>query len=296
MVCGFMPALFYFLLPFLRSSSLPEKWRNARPQDCIKGFFKYSILGFFGVGIYLQIFVMEMILGIVFDILFFADVLRDFLNYEEKARVYLLFRAFDFALAIFVTAFLIYEIPDSTFQTILLSLASSLLGGGCTLAGVFLTLKRADREKEKDRIYDSSPLLATMFLDSFLKETTTNSFCGRLKDTKGGHLSFRFQRFFIKNSDHAYAILMGFYVNDHKFYLFETEKIFWKNEACSITIENELVLKENLTEFALLVEDVTGHCYSFPLSFKIQTSEGKHFIEIEDCFSPKMLDVAKNDL
>lgn len=295
MSCGFMGAFFFLLLFFFPSSFPPAVARNASLPVKLRGFFQWSVLGFFGVGLYLQIFWMEMLLGIVFDVLFFYSLLETFVSTGTNKFLNGFQRICDFVTAIIVTAFLIYEIPDSAFQTILISLASSLLGGGCTLAGVLLTLRRSDEQKNQERIEDNRPFLVPMFRSSFEQEALKNTFYGYFRVKKNGKFSYRFNTFFVKNSDHAYATLVGFYVNK-KLFLLKTEKLFWKNEACSITIENDVFTNNELKELSLLVEDQTKHYYRFPLSFRIKNDvDGKRYIDIENVFYSEILDIKSDD-
>ena len=189
MSCGFMAAFFFLLLLFFPSSCPFKAARNASLPVKLRGFFQWSVLGFFGLGLYLQIFWMEMLLGILFDVLFFYSLFETFISTERKKFFNVFSRIGDFVLAIIVTAYLLYKVPDSSFQTILISLVSSLLGGGCTLAGVLLTLRRSDEQKNRERIEDNRPFLIPMFRSSFEQEALKNTLkitidfsliCGRM--------------------------------------------------------------------------------------------------------------------
>lgn len=295
MSCGFMAAFFFLLLLFFPSSCPVKAARNASLPVKLRGLFQWSVLGLFGVGLYLQIFWMEMLLGILFDALFFYSLFETFISTERKKFFIVFSRIGDFVLAIIVTAYLLYKVPDSNFQTILISLVSSFLGGGCTLAGVLLTLRRSDEQKNKERIEDNRPFLIPMFRSSFEQEALKNTFYGYFRVNTNGKFSYRFNTFFVKNSDHAYATLVGLYVNK-ELLLLKTEKLFWKNEACSITIENDVFTNNELKELSLLVEDQTKHYYRFPLSFRIKNDvDGKRYIDIENVFYSEMLNIKSDD-
>ncbi len=292
---GFTASCFFLLLLIYPSSFPIESARKAPLAVRLRGFFQWTVLGFFGVGIYLQIFWLEMLFGIVFDVLFVYSLFETFVSTTRKRFLYVFSRIGDFVLAIIVTAYLLYKIPDSNFQTILISLVSSLLGGGCTLAGVLLTLRKADEQKAKERIDDNRPFLITMFKSSFEQENFKNTFYGCFQGNECGKHPFRFRKFFLKNSDHAYATLVGFCVNEEPF-LFKTEKLFWKNEACSITIKNEIFLDDEPNELSLLVEDQTKHFYLFPLSFEIfDDSDGKRYIGIKNTFHSEICNLSSDN-
>lgn len=113
---------------------------------------------------------LQFVFGGLAMVYIFYNLARAFLSNAQKHWWGLLQ---DFLWGIAITVYLIFLIPDSALQTIVMTIIAAIYGGLLTLVGVAWTIKDANDEKKKDLILQHKPIIYAHMMNSFvtLKET-----------------------------------------------------------------------------------------------------------------------------
>ena len=113
---------------------------------------------------------LQFVFGGLAMVYIFYNLARAFLSNAQKHGWGLLQ---DFSWGIAITVYLIFLIPDSALQTIVMTIIAAIYGGLLTLIGVAWTIKDANDEKKKDLILQHKPIIYAHMMNSFvtLKET-----------------------------------------------------------------------------------------------------------------------------
>lgn len=126
---------------------------------------------------------LQFVFGGLAMVYIFYNLTRAFLSNAQKHWWGLLQ---DFLWGIAITVYLIFLIPDSALQTIVMTIIAAIYGGLLTLVGVAWTIKDANDEKKKDLILQHKPIIYAHMMNSFvtLKETPIELLFVNLKKIK----------------------------------------------------------------------------------------------------------------
>lgn len=304
--CFFVLFLIYFPILVLGMRNFYKKENNYTKKElktsainASKYIVFYMLLDFF----YMSIFnywisdsnskniwlTLQFVFGIITMVFIFYSLTITFLSISKKNWFGLLQ---DFVLGIAITIYLIFIIPNSSLQSIVLTIIAAVYGGLLTLIGVAWTIKDTNIKRQKDfekveleRTEEERkkhiPYVRVLFCDE--PNMIVNAFVNEIFDLeKPEHISLvenniiycvEISDFDIKNISKENIILKGLIFNN-KYYNFSTEKIMEPNSCCRVKASNNssvLIPKLDKT-IKLIVSDVLENIYEIKceITFNMQ--------------------------
>lgn len=266
-----VPAFFLSLLSFHIKNDHPSA--EAKRQSSVN-IMKSIILYWFIDLLYMSIFndwlIPTFIFGILSIVIIFFNLTNAFLNGAKSLRFFIVL---EMILALIMSGYLIFIIPDESLQEIVLTIVAALYGGILTLLGVAWTIKRQDdinHEQEKKNyrpiilVHTSIPPQAHVFYVNNLQNTTAT-----FERTKANIVETYIQTIFLKNTDFSHFYLLGLIVNGEKI-LIETKRYIHKDDDFAITFSQKTIFTQlNICELALYIQDLLGNYYKIPLSYEV---------------------------
>lgn len=183
--------------------------------------------------------------------------------------------------------YLIYLLPqENNLQTIVLTIAASVIGGALALAGVAWTIKQSEKvrkedlerqyqEKREEEIRKNRPLV--FCADSRhveIKESTGIRFdCpftnDKIKIRRRDSGRYYFKMLCLRNADYSFSSLKGICCNDDVI-CFEIAQAFDKNKNYRINFEFEFDYNEEIKEISLLLVDLLEKYYILTTNYTIE--------------------------
>lgn len=109
--------------------------------------------------------VLQVVFGGIAMLFVFVNLTKSFLS-NDKKHMWLMLQ--DFVFGVVITIYLIYLIPDSSLQSIVLTIVASIYGGLLTLVGVAWTIKDNAEKLKQERKLSIKPYLE-VFHDHYSK-------------------------------------------------------------------------------------------------------------------------------
>ena len=201
-----------------------------------------------------------------------------------------------FVFGIALTIYLIYLIPDTTLQAVVIPIIAAVYGGLITLAGVSLTIKKSDKDRKEDRIKEAKPYFSYNMLR---KEPTLDFVVQRicLSDTSETNIYSCEVYVELENSNLSLFEIKRIY-HDHDWVGVEGNTIVLPSAKCLLSFR----FNDNPEHIFLEVEDVLSirHYYQLKvLAIGSLTTSGKfmHTIrEIKELTEDKIKDFIEQDV
>ena len=258
----------------------------------------YWLLDLFYMACFNQWLVLQFVFGGLAMLIVFYSLTVAFLS-EIKTNKWLLLT--DFLLGIGLTVYLIYIIPNSSLQEILIPIISAVYGGLLTLVGVAWTIKsnNKDRKADLERIENERKEEERKQFIPFLRLDLPENAVGAVNTHFGQGLDFdkkqdleklsnnkfycyKINDFSVKNLSRECIIIESIVVDGEEriFYgdkLVESGKSTWVK-----TTENWLVNSANiLKSIKLKCKDLIGNSYFLNCKFEYDYPHGFYQVETE---------------
>ena len=280
---------FNFMLQGLALNDISkEKKVNAARRLIIFTFYLWFVDLFYMVS-FNNWLVWIYILGIILLLIAISNLIKVFLG---KTEVFKKFILGDLLIALILTAFLIYKIPEKygSLQSIVTTIVAAVYGGMLTLTGVAWTIKRqeevrkediAKREEERkqEEIAKAKPIFATLFHNDSNKNTIDYEYKINLDTEKEGDITTIIR---IENSDNSNFSIRAFWI-DGKWLISNENNFILKNKTVAIYWNGNKYAsqwKEKNISY-LIVEDSLGLTHFYKLKF-ISYSKSNVLREIEE--------------
>ena len=236
---------------------------------------------------------LQFVFGGLAMVYIFYNLTRAFLSNAQKHWWGLLQ---DFLWGIAITVYLIFLIPDSALQTIVMTIIAAIYGGLLTLVGVAWTIKDTNEKRKEDLVRIETerkeeerkkhiPYIRVSFDKDKIPPVVVNANITKGLDferkedvallTNKVFYSVNIKNFDIKNISSKNIIIKGVFVHG-KFYKFSTEEILEPNECCKIQTTNNwwIPVAHPDKKLSLIVSDVIDNLYEIEchISYDIETS------------------------
>ena len=159
-------AFFFGVISFksyaFKHSSVPitpeiKKRANIRAAKLIAF---YWLCDLFYMSLFIKNIVCQYIFGGLIMIIIFANLAKSFSTPKDKNGFQTFGLIQDFAVGIALTVYLIYIIPNSEVQTIVIPIVAAVYGGLITLVGVSLQVKKSEKDRKEDELKKAKPVFS----------------------------------------------------------------------------------------------------------------------------------------
>lgn len=263
---------FNFMLQGLALNDISkEKKANAARRLIIFTFYLWFVDLFYMVS-FNNWLVWIYILGIILLLIAISNLIKVFLG---KTEVFKKFILGDLLIALVLTAFLIYSIPEKygSLQSIVTTIVAAVYGGMLTLTGVAWTIKRQDeikKEEEKRKIKPYIVLTNDIYNLSDIKKFgfACSEGYGKIGEEKTYILSSLFQ---IKNVGRSACVLAYIKINGKKQNsLMQSLVVGEKALIKSFHQENIVKISEDdLSSIKIGIYDIDYNLYEYDVLFSI---------------------------
>lgn len=276
----YFPVLFYLLFKEEIVKNKDKEQHEILQKNLLKNILLFWCYDLTYLAIFNHQFWATIILGTLAVAFVFYDLTNLFLSNERTLHFFV---ALKLVVTLCASAYLIYIIPDSDFQNIILTIIAAVYGGVFTLVGVAWSfrkgdldrkndLRRIDMERKEEERKKHMPYIKVVFGKEADCEAHACIHKGidlsKGKDKKLLENNFFYQitikDFFVKNISEYSIILKGVNFID-RFYLFKESIILEKGEICKIrTTDNwSIVLSKEEKYLEIIASDILGNDYVF---------------------------------
>ena len=228
-------------------------------QEWFANIAKYIILYWFIDLLYMSIFnnwlVPTFIFGILSIVIIFFNLINAFLNGAKSIHFFI---ALEMIIALIMSGYLIFIIPDETIQEIVLTITAALYGGILTLVGVAWTIKQTHEDDTKKDIQRNTPYLRKA------SDSVDSQLIIKIYPKGNYHLS-------VELISDAIFIFKGAIFNN-KFY--SQERLIAPKTSFTIVLN-----VQDYDDISLIGSDIFGNNYKFDLNIKFSTSSNIKIIE-----------------
>lgn len=248
----------------------------------------YWICDLFYMSCFLNNITYKYIFGILIIILTFINLSKIVSLPKEKSFIESFGLTQDFILGTAITIYLIYIIPNEGLQNIIIPIISAIYGGLITLAGVSLSIKKADKDRKDDEIKKAKPLVFMVdpYTINYEKEKPIKRLLlsqnnrGSLTRANKRQKYFTLPQIAITNSDYSHCVIIGFRINND-YHLYDIGQVLSKNSLMILRNDFIFSIKENKIDYmALLIEDMLDNIYELELNFSIAKDKKENIIQI----------------
>lgn len=262
---------FNFMLQGLALNDISkEKKVNAARRLIIFTFYLWFVDLFYMVS-FNNWLVWIYILGIILLLIAISNLIKVFLG---KTEVFKKFILGDLLIALILTAFLIYKIPEKygSLQSIVTTIVAAVYGGMLTLTGVAWTIKRQDEIRKEEEKREIKPYV--VLVNETFNRLNVKKMCfaniggyGKIGEDKTYILD---ERFLIKNVGRAACVLAYIKINGKKQNCVMQSLVVNENAlVCSIHKKNLIKIAEDrLLEIKLGIYDVNYNLYEYNVVFR----------------------------
>lgn len=207
----------------------------------------------------------------------------------------------DFVVGVVLTVYLIYIIPNTKIQEIVIPIISAVYGGLITLVGVILTIKKSDKDRKEEEVKKAKPLVYVFDYAhmSYQKEgilqrkLMSNTFWGTLKKAKPDEMSYKIPIIPITNVDYSHCSVVGFRINKD-YHLFDIGQVLPKNSKMLLLSDFNFKYKEKIDYVALLINDMLDNIYELELRVSYEKNGQETQIKIISSLSTKRTELNIN--
>lgn len=270
---------FNFMVQGLALKDIPkEKQVNAARRLIIFTFYLWFVDLFYMVS-FNNWLVWIYILGIILLLIAISNLIKVFLG---KTEVFKKFILGDLLIALVLTAFLIYKIPEKygSLQSIVTTIVAAVYGGMLTLTGVAWTIKRQDeirKEEEKKKMKPYLRLLSCYDKNIKSIDISWRSFYdvdrygiiisdeehNIIKNSK--KLYVRIGQFRLQQTSDNLCKLICLKIDDVTYELRE-KRMVAKNDDLLFCLD--IIGVDSFEKVSLIVEDICGNRYSYAIKYK----------------------------
>lgn len=152
-----VPAFFLSLLNFYIKNNQPSKEaKQISGLNVMKSIFLYWFIDLLYMSIFNDWLILTFIFGILSIVIIFFNLTNAFLNGAKSLRFFIVL---EMILALIMSGYLIFIIPNDSLQEIVLTIVAALYGGVLTLVGVAWTIKKGDSERQEFDRRNARPFL-----------------------------------------------------------------------------------------------------------------------------------------
>ena len=183
----------------------------------------------------------------------------------------------DFCIGIILTIRLIYVIPDSNLQAVVIPIIAAIYGGMLTLVGVLLTIKKSDADKKKEELKKAKPLI---FIADYRREQSSNVLNAKFDEfiyndkVFDGNKKYAVGNFLIRNVDYSYSSLQGICFNNDIIW-FRIAQAYDKNRAYYLTLNEkmEIPYSKEIKKVYLLLVDLHNNYFTYEVNCEFDKSK-----------------------
>lgn len=243
-------------------------------------YYSKMNIGFYIIGI---IGLLWLIGSILDTLLLDITGLRKRNRFGILSNLYKFSCMFDFIVFVFISVFLLYNITNPNLQNVVISIYSAVVGGGLTLVGVIITIKKQEKEnREQDRLryYPYFNIFINMgenidFESCYLIDTAVNVIKEKdinKKPLEENEVIYYMDTLVFQNSDHSNFVIDKITINDKP--LYKKQKLVLKNEKFDIANTNYFIsVKDKLPKIKLYISDMLKNNYIFKIDFQSKDEE-----------------------
>lgn len=143
----------------------------------IKFTLFYWLCDLFYMSCFIDNFVCKYVFGSIIIVVMLMNSAMSFLNQSKRNSLERYFLLQDFLIAIGISVYLLYIIPNKELQTILISIASCIIGGMFTLIGVAWTIRKSDKDRQVDEKKKAKPLFTFTMLNEEPENYESGRYC-----------------------------------------------------------------------------------------------------------------------
>lgn len=251
-----VPAFFLSLLMFHIKNNLPsEEAKQKSSLNIMKSILLYWFIDLLYMSIFNDWLIPTFIFGILSIVIIFFNLTNAFLNGAKSLRFFIVL---EMILALIMSGYLIFIIPNQSLQEIVLTIVAALYGGILTLVGVAWTIKQTHEDDTKKDVQRNTPYLrkASGPIDSSLKiEIYPNG---------NYHLN-------VELISDVIFIFRGA-LCDNKMY--SQKRLIAPKTSFSVVLN-----VQDFNEIALIGSDIFGNIYRFDLDIHIKQSSTTKIID-----------------
>ena len=256
MIALCVPMFFFLLLSFhIKNNNLSEDAKQKSSQNIVKSILLYWFIDLFYMSIFNDWLIPTFVFGILAIVIIFFNLVNAFLN---GAKILRFFIVLEMIIALIMSGYLIFIIPNQSLQEIVLTIVAALYGGILTLVGVAWTIKQTHEDDTKKDVQRNTPYLrkASGPIDSSLKiEVYPNG---------NYHLS-------VELISDVIFIFRGA-LCDNK--LYSQKRLIAPKTSFSVVLN-----VQDFNEIALIGSDIFGNIYRFDLDIHIKQSSTTKIID-----------------
>lgn len=158
-----------------------------------------------------------------------------------------------------------------------LTVYSAIVGGGLTLLGVAWTIKKGEENRKEEERKKYLPVF-NVFKGTF--RTHIEVCCFDFLNTSEGERQYKFNDFFIENTDFSHFYIVGLKFNQQEF-LRKANLFIKKNAICEFKFEEkDYYFCDEIENIYIVVEDMLGNVYNSKMGFEKSVIQNETFIKI----------------
>lgn len=256
-IVAFCVPIFFFLLWNLqiKNENLSDDAKQKASLNIIKSIFLYWFIDLFYMSIFNNWLIPTFVFGILAVVIIFFNLVNAFLN---GAKVLRFFIVLEMIIALIMSGYMIFIIPNESLQEIVLTIVAALYGGILTLVGVAWTIKQTHEDDTKKDVQRNTP-------------------------------------YFRKNSGHVISSLkievypngnyyLGVELISDAIFIFRgalcDKKLYSQKRLIAPKTSFDVVLNvQDYNEIALIGSDIFGNIYRFDLDIRNKQSSPTKIIE-----------------
>lgn len=253
-----IPTFFLSLLMFhIKNDHPSEEAKQQSSVNIMKSIILYWFIDLLYMSIFNDWLIPTFIFGILSIVIIFFNLTNAFLNGAKSLRFFIVL---EMILALIMSGYLIFIIPNESVQEIVLTIAAALYGGILTLVGVAWTIKKTDEDKKETQQLTLKPWL--FLVKGYMTKEEKSKIQKYIFSISGTEQNSPLSLCILKNTDNGIAILRELSTRQYR-YIPVGDAIVDKNSVFNLYVSfEEDDKKENLR---LMVEDVLGNQYTYKL-------------------------------
>lgn len=256
MVALCVPAFFLSLLSFhIKNNHPSEEAKQQSSANIMKSILLYWFIDLLYMSIFNDWLIPTFIFGILSIVLIFFNLINAFLNGAKSLRFFIVL---EMILALIMSGYLIFIIPNKSVQEIVLTIAAALYGGILTLVGVAWTIKQTHEDDSKKDVQRNTPYLR--------KASGTVNSSLKIEIYPNGNYSLG-----VELISEAIFIFQGV--------LFDNKLYSQKRLIAPKTSFTVVLNVQDYNEIALIGSDIFGNVYRFDLDIHIKQSSTTKIVD-----------------
>ncbi len=289
----FVPAFFFSLFNFhLKNNNPSEEGRRISGLNIIKSILLYWFIDLFYMSIFNDWLISTFVFGILSIVIIFFNLVNAFLNGAKILRFLIVL---EMIIALIMSGYLIFIIPNDSLQEIVLQIATALYGGILALVGVAWTIKdtnekrqndllRIENERREEERKKHIPYVRIAKKEDVTVYGTISKIHSidlakpedREKLVNHRYISIYTILIFLKNISTNNIILHGAFI-DELYYNFENAVLIEKDAICKIEIGNTPILNfvDEIKNIELKISDIYDNFYKVECVIKFEDRNKK---------------------